>query len=185
MDIQSLKAKALAQLGTDVPTAQNLMRIAVSLAQEVNKATHLPGREKLDAVVRALRGLLAEKAVSDRVGPAELVILQNVVNDVIPETISLVVEASRGSFQLKKPTIGCVARVGALLCRQVAAYGPANVAAVAGQAAKVADKIAERSEKEVAEAKSDAIELVLRSVDATTDTTAPQEKPIEEPVVSQ
>jgi hypothetical protein len=184
MDVAALKVKALALLGTDVPTAQNLMRIAVALAQEVNKASHLTGREKLDAVVRALRGVLAEKVVTDRVSPAELVVLQNVVNDVIPETISLVVEASRGSFQLKKPSIGCVARVGALLCRQVAAHGPGNLAAVATQAASVADKVAAHSEKEVAEAKSDAIELALRSSDQTTDTTVPQEKTTAEPAAA-
>lgn len=185
MNVEALKAKALAQLGTDVPTAQNLMRIAVALAQDVNKATHLSGREKLDHVMRALRGLLAEKAVTDRVSPAELVVLQNVVNDVIPETISLVVEASRGAFQLKKPSIGCVARVSALLCRQVAAHGPGGLASVAAQAAQMADKVADRSEKEVAEAKSDAIELVLRSTAETTETTPPQEKTTAEPAATQ
>ena len=185
MDVQTLKAKALAQLGTDVPTAQNLMRIAVGLAQDVNKANQLSGREKLDHVMRALRGLLTEKAVSDRVPAAELVILQNVVNDVIPETISLVVEASRGGFQLKKPSIGCVARVGAFLCRQVAVHGPGGLASVASQAAQMADKVADHSEKEVAEAKSDAIELVLQATAETTDTTPPQEKTTAEPAATQ
>ena len=184
MNVETLKVMALAQLGTDVPTAQNLMRIAVALAQDVNKANQLSGREKLDHVMRALRGLLAEKAVTDRVPAAELAVLQNVMNDVVPETISLVVEASRGAFQLKKPSIGCVARVGALLCRQVAAHGPGEFAAVASQAAQMADKVAS-SEKEGAEEKSGAIELVLQSTAETTDTTPPQEKTTAEPAVSQ
>lgn len=180
MNVESLKAMALAQLGADVPTAQNLMRIAVALAQDVNKATQLSGREKLDHVMRALRGLLTEKAVTDRVPAAELAVLQNVVRDVIPETISLVVEASRGAFQLKKPSVGCVARVASLLCRQIAAHGPADLASAAAQAAQMADNVA--SEKEVVDAKFDAIELVLRS---TTDTTLPQEKTTAEPAASQ
>ncbi len=184
MDVQTLKQMALAQLGTDVPAAQNMMRIAVALAQEVNKATHLAGREKLDAVMRALRGVLAEKTVTDRIPASDLAVLQNVVNDVIPETISLVVEASRGAFQLKKPSIGCVARVGAFLCRQAAAHGPAQFATAASQAAQAADMLANRAEKEVAETKSDAIELALRSVDAATDTTAPQEKTTDAPAPS-
>jgi hypothetical protein len=133
MDPAVLVAIAVKQLGVDVPTTQNLMRIGIALAQEVNKAKDLPGRAKLDLVVRALRGLLEEPTVKARLSPEVAATLQTVVQDVIPETISLVVEASRGAFQLKKPTVGCVAGVLALLCRQA----PGDVGKAVAEVAKV------------------------------------------------
>jgi hypothetical protein len=139
MDPVILVALAVKQLGADVPTAQNLMRIGISLAQEVNKAKDLPGRAKLDLVVRALRGVLEEPVVRARLTPEVAASLQSVIQDVIPETISLVVEASRGAFQLKKPTVGCVAGVLALLCRQAAAHAPGDLGKAAAQAAVVAE----------------------------------------------
>jgi hypothetical protein len=128
MDATHLLNLALVHLGSASPTAQSLMRIGVTLAQEVNKATDLPGRAKLDLVIHALRDLLATPAVSERLSPEQSTILRNVVDNVIPEMISLVVEASRGAFALKKPSVGCLA---SLFCRQVAAHGPAQVDQVA------------------------------------------------------
>lgn len=141
MDYSALVAFAIGQLGGDVPTAQNLMRIGVTLAQEVNKANGMSGRAKLDLVTRALRGLLQEPAVRSRLAPEVAAALDGIVKDVIPETISLVVDASRGAFQLKKPSVGCVAGVVALFCRQAAAHVPGDVGKMAAQAAAVADVI--------------------------------------------
>ncbi len=131
MDYSALIVLATTQLGKETPTAQNLMRIGVTLAQEVNKASALSGRAKLDMVVRALRGLLAEPVVRGRLTPEVAATLDGIVQDVIPETISLVVDASRGAFQLKKPSVGCVAQILALLCRQIAASQPAMTPVVA------------------------------------------------------
>jgi hypothetical protein len=145
MDPAALVAMAVKQLGVDVPTTQNLMRIGITLAQDVNKAKDLPGRAKLDLVVRALRGLLEEPTVRERLSPEVAATLQSVVQDVIPETISLVVEASRGAFQLKKPTVGCVAGVLALLCRQAAAHAPGEIGKAASQMAEMAKVVSDNA----------------------------------------
>ena len=167
MDYSALVSLAIGQLGGDIPTAQNLMRIGVSLAQEVNKASALSGRAKLDLVVRALRGLLAEPVIRGRLTPEVAAALDGIVRDVIPETISLVVDASRGAFQLKKPTVGCVARILAILCRQAAASHPA-LAPVASHVTVLADTISvdveivkpvSESAKSVEEAKDNGLTL--------------------------
>jgi hypothetical protein len=168
MDATTLLNSAVAHLGPAVPTAQSLMRIGVTLAQEVNRATDLPGRAKLDLVIHTLRDLLAVPAISDRLSPEMVGTLRNIVDTVIPETISLVVEASRGAFSLKKPSVGCLAGVAALLCRQLAAHGPAHVTQIANQIAAQADQVA-KDEKEPDVATSttvakDTIELTLRDV---------------------
>ena len=168
MDPTLLLNMALAQLGADSPSAQSLMRIAVSLAQEANKATGLPGRAKLDLVVHALRDLLAVPVVAERLSSAEAASLRALVDTVIPETISLVVEASRGAFALKKPSIGCLAGVAAFFCRQAAAHGPTQLSQIATQAAKAADQVA-KDEKEpdvatLTTVAKDTIELTIRDV---------------------
>ena len=166
MEYAALVSLATAQLGVDVPTAQNLMRIGVSLAQEVNKASALSGRAKLDLVVRALRGLLAEPVIRGRLTPEVAVTLDGIVQDVIPETISLVVDASRGACQLKKPSVGCVARILVLLCRQAAAHVPGEAGKMAAQAAAIADTISvdveishSELEKKVEESKDNTLTL--------------------------
>ena len=168
MEYAALVSLATAQLGVDVPTAQNLMRIGITLAQEVNKASALSGRAKLDLVVRALRGLLAEPVIRGRLTPEVAASLDGIVQDVIPETISLVVDASRGAFQLKKPSVGCVARILAILCRQAAAHVPGEAGKMAAQAAAIADTISvdveisrhvSESEKKVEESKDTTLTL--------------------------
>ncbi len=187
MDPTQLLNRALQHLGTDVPTAQNLIRIAVQLAQSINTATGLSGREKLDHVIRTLRELLAVPAVAERLTPAQRDQLLSVVNDVIPETISLVVEASRGAYQLKKPSVGCVAHWAALLCRAASVHGPAQFQAVTGQIAGAAAAVEQQhSEKEpprepVAEPKELASVILHEN---TTDNTAPPAGTISEPAAS-
>jgi hypothetical protein len=141
------------------------MRIGIALAQEVNKATALSGRAKLDLVVRVLRGLLAEPVIRGRLTPEVIATLEGVVQDVIPETISLVVDASRGAFQLKKPTVGCVARILALLFRQAAASVPGDVGKMAAQAAVLADVISVDREISKPE-KEEETTLTLRTPEA-------------------
>ena len=65
------------------------------------------------------------------------------IDSVIPETVTLVVEASRGSFDLKKPSVGCIARIAVALCRSAAAVAPPAVALTLRQAADAGEKVAE------------------------------------------
>ena len=130
-----LVALALQQIGTASPDAQLVMRIAVNLAQEANKAAGLKGRERLDLVVRALRETLAMPAIKERMPEAAWVALTEVVEVVVPETLTLVVSASRGSFQLKKPSVGCVVQVLNTVLRIVSVFVPAVRPAVAPAAA--------------------------------------------------
>lgn len=130
-----LVALALQQIGTASPDAQLVMRIAVNLAQEANKAAGLKGRERLDLVVRALRETLATPAIKERLSEAAWVALTEVVEVVVPETLTLVVSASRGSFQLKKPSVGCVVQVLNMVLRLVSVFVPAVRPAVAPAAA--------------------------------------------------
>lgn len=135
---------AIAKLGADTPTAQSLLRLAVVLAQDANKLPGLKGKERLELVLSALRGMLEVPAVKEKIGADAEKVLKDVIDNVIPETITLVVEASRGGFTLKKPSVGCVASLAALLCRTVAATAPAGseIAAVAASAAAVASSVA-------------------------------------------
>lgn len=112
---------ALRELGADVPTTQSVLRIAVVLAEAANRLPRLAGREKLDLVLQTLRGVLATPAVRDRIPEEARAPLSLVVDTVVPETLTLVIEAGRGRFDLKKPSVGCLAKLGALLCRSAAA----------------------------------------------------------------
>lgn len=140
--IEALVKLAVAKLGADTPTAQSLLRLAVVLAQDANKLPGLKGKERLELVLSALRETLAVPTVKEKIGPDAEKILKDVIDNVIPETITLVVEASRGGFSLKKPTVGCVASLAAVLCRAVAAAAPPQVASVAASAAAVASAVA-------------------------------------------
>lgn len=112
---------ALKELGADVPTTQSVLRIAVVLAEAANRLPRLAGREKLDLVLQTLRGVLATPAVRDRIPEEARAPLTLVIDTVVPETLALVIEAGRGRFDLKKPSVGCLAKLGALLCRSAAA----------------------------------------------------------------
>lgn len=143
--LQPLTQQALATLGADAPTAQSLMRLAVALAQDVNRLPGLKGRERLEIVLKILREVLATPAIASRIPTEIKPVLDNVVDQIIPETLTLVVGASRGEFALQRPSVGCIARLGALFCRTAAAVvGPGTAvggqafAAVAEQAAAVA-----------------------------------------------
>jgi hypothetical protein len=125
---QSLAAMALREMGADAPTTQSLMRIAVVLATTVNKAPGLKGLEKQKLVVDALREVLATPMIADQLDDTAKAVLADAVNNIIPQTLALVVEAGR-SGALKKPTAGCVGSFVALFCRSAAS---AVVAAKAG-----------------------------------------------------
>ena len=130
-DLQSLAAMALREMGADAPTTQSLMRIAVVLATAVNKAPGLRGAEKQKLVLDALREVLATPMVADQLDDSAKAVLKDVIDNIIPQTLALVVEAGR-SGALKKPTVGCVGSFAALFCRSAAsAVAKAGVAPVA------------------------------------------------------
>lgn len=137
--LQSLIATGVASVGATNPTAQSLMRLAVTLAQDANKFQGIKGRDRLDLVLKALREVLATAAINQRIPPDVLKGLREVIETVIPETITLVVDASRGSFDLKRPSVGCVASFAALFCKSAAAVTGSPALA---QAAAVASAVA-------------------------------------------
>ena len=142
--VQTLIATGLAAVGATTPTAQSLMRLAVSLAQDANKIQGLKGRQRLELVLKALREVLTTTAINQKIPPDVLRGLREVVDTVIPETITLVVEASRGGYDLKRPSVGCVASLLALFCRSAAVIAAGNpaVAQAAAAAAAVSQSVA-------------------------------------------
>jgi hypothetical protein len=134
--IQSLITQAATAIG---PDTQSLLRIAVALAQDVNRLPGLKGRERLELVQRVLREALAVPVVKERIPAEALVKLQETITTIIPEALTLVVGASRGEFSLKRPSAGCVAAVAGLLCRTiaVAAGSDSQIGRLASQAASV------------------------------------------------
>jgi hypothetical protein len=131
LNLQSLSALALREMGADVVTTQSIMRIAVVLANAVNKAPGLRGAEKQKLVIDALREVLATPMIADQLDATATAILKDAIDNIIPQTLALVVEAGR-SGALKKPTVGCVGSFAALCCRSAAsAVAKAGVAPVA------------------------------------------------------
>jgi len=114
----ALVTQAIAAFGGAVPpSVQSLLRVAVALAQDVNRLPNLKGRERLELVQRILREALMSPSVKDRVPPEVL----TAIDTIIPETLTLVVSASRGEFSLKRPSAGCLIGLAAVFCRGVAA----------------------------------------------------------------
>lgn len=129
---------ALKQFGADVPTTQSVLRVSVILAEAVNKNKDLGGRAKMDLVVQTLRDVLALPEVALRIPEDARGPLRIVIDIVVPEALSLVIEAGRGHFDLKKPSIGCLARLCGLTCRRAGAHVGGGVgAALTAVAVKV------------------------------------------------
>jgi hypothetical protein len=113
-----LVASALEKIGVDTPTADSLLRIAVSLAAEVNNRRELSGEAKRNLVVSALREALSTPAVAERLSAETAATLRAVVDTAVPITLTLVIGASRGEFaSLRKPVAGCLTTLRRLLCR--------------------------------------------------------------------
>ena len=141
----NLVALALREMGADAVTTQSLMRIAVVLATAVNKASGLKGLEKQKLVLDALREVLATPVIAEKLDDAAKAILADAIDNIIPQTLALVVEAGR-SGALKKPTVGCVGSFAALFCRSAARHvvavgAPAEVASGLAVATALADAV--------------------------------------------
>jgi hypothetical protein len=135
----ALMQLALKELGADVPTTQSILRLAATLATAVNRWPGLHGPPTAEAVIGALRELLELEVIRDKLSAEEKAALRVVVDTVVPETLNLIVAAGRGEIDLRKPTPGCLAALGAMLCRTGAAVAIAAApqSAEAQQAASI------------------------------------------------
>jgi hypothetical protein len=124
MSAAALTQLALTELGADAPTTATVMRVAARLAASVNSWPGLRGSEKQQVVLSTLREVLTSEAIRSRMEPAAHATLLATLDTVVPETLALVVAAGRGEIDVRKPTIGCVGRVAALVCRAVAVAAP-------------------------------------------------------------
>jgi hypothetical protein len=140
--MEALVAFAAAKVGGDEVGMTRFLRLAVELAQEANRLPGLKGAQRLELVVGALRKVLELPEVKARVPEGSAAALEAAIETVVPGTIALVIEASRGGFVLKKPSVGCVAALAAALCRRAAAAAPA-LAPVAAVAEAVAAAVPE------------------------------------------
>lgn len=119
----SLQQIAITEL-TGGATAQSFLRLAVRLATEINKVPQMKGSMKLAQVQGVLRTALAEPVVREKLSGEVLSVCENMIETVVPEAITLVVQASRGEISLKKPTVGCVASFCGFLCRAAVVAAP-------------------------------------------------------------
>lgn len=112
---------ALEKLGADTPTTQSILRISVDIAQAVNKSKDLKGAEKMALVQQTLRALLATPALKEKLSEDATTQINTIINDVVPPTITLVIEAGRGHYDFKKPSVSCFVGLLSLLCRTTTA----------------------------------------------------------------
>ena len=122
--VRALTEFALKEMGADAPTAATVVRVAGRLAPIVNAWPGLRGSEKQTIVLGVLREVLTSEAIKSRCEPAAHAVLLGLLDTVVPETLALAVAAARGEIDLRRPTVGCVGRLAALVCRTVAVAAP-------------------------------------------------------------
>lgn len=148
---------ALKELGAEAPTTQSIIRLSATLAQAVNRWPGLNGPQKTEMVVGALRELLGVEQIRGKLSVEEQAALRVVADTVVPETLTLLVSAGRGEFDLRKPTPGCITALAAALCRTGAtiavAAAPGNEVAVqaAGALQTAAVQASEKEDPAAAE----------------------------------
>lgn len=148
--VSQVRAAACAFVGEQSWTVELILQLGAHLAQLVNKASGLSGKAKSEVVCQTILALLedAEKADTKRVqestekglttAPAAAwAELKNQVKSVLPTTLSLVVDAARGKFDLKKSS-GLALRAVAVLAR-LRCVGSCVGTSVASQIATAAD----------------------------------------------
>lgn len=103
--INRLSQQAITMLGGAYePNVQNLMQLAVALAQDVNKFPTLKGQERLAIVIGTLREILAAPAIAEKMSEDVRVTLNKAITTIIPELITMMVDASRGRIELQRPS---------------------------------------------------------------------------------
>lgn len=90
---------------TKTPTPDGFMRLAVTLAQEVNAIKALGGNEKKAVVLDILKQAVQKSPVPE----AQKKELLELLKTVVPATLDIAVSVARGGFSLAKPKVGCVA----------------------------------------------------------------------------
>jgi hypothetical protein len=115
MSVEQLVQKSL-DLLTKTPTPDGFLRLAVTLAQEVNAIQALSGNEKKAIVLDILKQAVQKSTLSND----QKTELSGLLKTVVPATLDIAVSVARGGFSLQKPKVGCVAA----LCRMVLAVAP-------------------------------------------------------------
>ena len=140
MSVDQLVLKGV-ELLTKTPTPDGFMRLAVTLAQEVNAIQALKGSEKKTIVLDVLKQAVQKTTLSED-QKAELLGLLKMV---VPATLDIAVSVARGGFSLEKPKVGCVAA----LFRSCLAAVPLDPAlkALASAAVDKAEAVATAVEK--------------------------------------
>lgn len=104
MSVDELVQKGV-ELLSKTPTPDGFMRLAVTLAQEVNAIHALKGSEKKTVVLDILKQAVQKTTLSED-QKAELL---GLLKTVVPATLDIAVSVARGGFSLEKPKVGCVA----------------------------------------------------------------------------
>ena len=104
MSVDQLVQTAVEVL-TKSPTTDGFMRLAVTLAQEVNAIKSLAGNEKKAVVLDILKQAVQKCPVPE----AQKTELLDLLKTVVPATLDIAVSVARGGFSLAKPKVGCVA----------------------------------------------------------------------------
>jgi hypothetical protein len=125
---------ALSKIGADTPTTQTILRVGVDVAQAVNKSKDMNGAEKMALVQQTLRNVLEAPSVKEKLSADAKTQLNTVINDVIPPSITLVVEAGRGHYDFKKPSVSCAVSFITMLFRSCKAQAATAVASPVGPA---------------------------------------------------
>ena len=115
MSVDQLLQKGI-ELLTKTPTPDGFLRLAVSIAQDVNAIQGLSGNEKKGIVLDILKQAVQKSTLSDDQKKE----LSGLLQTVVPATLDIAVSVARGGFSLQKPKVGCVAA----LCRMVLAVAP-------------------------------------------------------------
>lgn len=115
MSVDQLLQKSI-ELLTKTPTPDGFLRLAVSIAQDINAIQALSGSEKKVIVLDILKQAVQKSTLSDDQKKE----LSGLLLTVVPATLDIAVSVARGGFSLQKPKVGCVAA----LCRMVLAVAP-------------------------------------------------------------
>jgi hypothetical protein len=115
MSVDQLLQKSI-ELLTKTPTPDGFLRLAVTIAQEVNAIQALSGNEKKVIVLDILKQAVQKSSLSND----QKTELSGLLKTVVPATLDIAVSVARGGFSLQKPKVGCVAA----LCRMVLAVAP-------------------------------------------------------------
>jgi hypothetical protein len=106
----------------------------------------IPGGEKKRVVITGLHTFADELLKAGKVTAELKQELDAFIDLVVPVTIDTIIQAARGSFDLKKVAGGCLVAWMSLLCRRVAATAPVPVPAPLVKVADVLVSVTEAPE---------------------------------------